>query len=121
MNIVHYLSKKNEHTVQIENEYTLGHGESDVSAGREKEKKCVRTINNEVEKMTPKNTDMNIVQQLPRKTTFHLFLTNLAIAAKAQQATLSGKLTMARTCAGTTNQIVASKTTVRERKRWKEL
>jgi hypothetical protein len=47
--------------------------------------------------MTQKNTDMNIVQQLPRKTTFHLFLANSAIAAKAQQATLSGKLKITRT------------------------
>jgi hypothetical protein len=41
MNIVHYLSKKNEQTIEIENERTIGHGENDVSAEREKERNIV--------------------------------------------------------------------------------
>jgi histidinol-phosphate/aromatic aminotransferase/cobyric acid decarboxylase-like protein len=92
------FNMKNEHTVKIINEHTI---KNDVSMVGENEqinsvKNCVQTTNNEVEKLTDKITDMNIVQQLPRKTTFHLFLANTANGAKAQKATLSDRIILAR-------------------------
>jgi hypothetical protein len=75
------------------NTHTVFGGESEVCATTPKSEENYVQNKTEVEKKLPKKvTENNIMQQLPRKTTFNLFVTKLASGEEAQQVTMSDRL-----------------------------